>query len=100
MDMEERSSPSYSPSQVEAKWQRIWEECGANSFSAEELRGSRSPYFNLMMFPYPSAEGLHVGNIYAFTGADIHGRFQRLRGTTSSNPSASTPSASTPRTSR
>ena len=27
------------------------------------------------MFPYPSAEGLHVGNIYAFTGADIHGRF-------------------------
>ncbi len=33
-----------------------------------------------MMFPYPSAEGLHVGNIYAFTGADIYGRFQRLRG--------------------
>ncbi|MYH49753.1 MAG: leucine--tRNA ligase [Gammaproteobacteria bacterium] len=78
--MEERSSPSYSPSQVEAKWQRIWEERGANSFSTEELRGSRSPYFNLMMFPYPSAEGLHVGNIYAFTGADIHGRFQRLQG--------------------
>jgi leucyl-tRNA synthetase len=33
-----------------------------------------------MMFPYPSAEGLHVGNIYAFTGADVHGRFQRLQG--------------------
>jgi leucyl-tRNA synthetase len=33
-----------------------------------------------MMFPYPSAEGLHVGNIYAFTGADVHGRYQRLRG--------------------
>ena len=80
MGMEERPSPSYSPSRVEAKWQRIWEERGANSFSTEELRGSRSPYFNLMMFPYPSAEGLHVGNIYAFTGADIHGRFQRLRG--------------------
>jgi len=57
MGMEERPSPSYSPSQVEAKWQRIWEERGANSFSTEELRGSRSPYFNLMMFPYPSAEG-------------------------------------------
>jgi leucyl-tRNA synthetase len=38
------------------------------------------PYYNLMMFPYPSAEGLHVGNIYAFTGADVHGRFQRLQG--------------------
>jgi leucyl-tRNA synthetase len=32
------------------------------------------------MFPYPSAEGLHVGNIFAFTGADVHGRFQRLTG--------------------
>ena len=33
-----------------------------------------------MMFPYPSAEGLHVGNVFAFTGADIYGRFRRLRG--------------------
>ena len=33
-----------------------------------------------MMFPYPSAEGLHVGNMFAFTGADIYGRFQRLQG--------------------
>ena len=39
-----------------------------------------------MMFPYPSAEGLHVGNIYAFTGADIHGRFQRLRGQNAFEP--------------
>ena len=33
-----------------------------------------------MMFPYPSAEGLHVGNIYAFTGADVFGRFKRMQG--------------------
>src|SRR5690625_4340651 len=33
-----------------------------------------------MMFPYPSAEGLHVGNIYAFTGADVYGRYRRLLG--------------------
>jgi len=32
------------------------------------------------MFPYPSAEGLHVGNLYAFTGNDIYGRFQRMQG--------------------
>jgi len=32
------------------------------------------------MFPYPSAEGLHVGNMFAFTGADIYGRFKRLQG--------------------
>src|SRR5688500_19720327 len=34
----------------------------------------------LMMFPYPSAEGLHVGNLFAFVGNDIYGRFQRLQG--------------------
>ena len=33
-----------------------------------------------MMFPYPSAEGLHVGNMFAFTGSDIYGRFKRLQG--------------------
>ena len=78
--MDDIPAQSYSPSQIEAKWQRIWEERGTNSLSDRELRTSSAPYFNLMMFPYPSAEGLHVGNIYAFTGADVHGRFQRLRG--------------------
>lgn len=39
-----------------------------------------------MMFPYPSAEGLHIGNIYAYTGADVQGRFQRLNGKTVFEP--------------
>jgi leucyl-tRNA synthetase len=77
---------AYVPSDVEAKWQKRWEERGTNTFSLDELRGAESPYFNLMMFPYPSAEGLHVGNIYAFTGADVHGRYQRLRGKTVFEP--------------
>lgn len=32
------------------------------------------------MFPYPSAAGLHVGNDYAFTGADIYDRFMAMQG--------------------
>jgi leucyl-tRNA synthetase len=76
----------YDPSAVERKWQRLWEERGTNAFTLEELRGAEDPYYNLMMFPYPSAEGLHVGNIYAFTGADVHGRYQRLRGRTVFEP--------------
>jgi len=71
---------AYSTSDVEAKWQRIWEERATNRFTREDLRAASDPYYNLMMFPYPSAEGLHVGNIYAFTGADVHGRYQRLMG--------------------
>jgi leucyl-tRNA synthetase len=76
----------YDPSAVERKWQRLWEERGTNSFTLEELKNAKDPFYNLMMFPYPSAEGLHVGNIYAFTGADVHGRYQRLRGRTVFEP--------------
>ena len=70
----------YLPLEVEAKWQEIWEDEGTNRLTSDELESADAPFYNLMMFPYPSAEGLHVGNIYAFTGADVHGRFHRLRG--------------------
>ncbi|MFH0890639.1 MAG: class I tRNA ligase family protein, partial [Candidatus Liptonbacteria bacterium] len=94
----------YDYKKVEAKWQKIWlergvyEPCfakasqGKPSASAKTTKGKPNPksstlrraqgkpFYNLMMFPYPSAEGLHVGNMYAFTGTDIYGRYQRMRG--------------------
>jgi leucyl-tRNA synthetase len=70
----------YHPAELEAKWQARWDAEGTNAFTRAELEAPERPFYNLMMFPYPSAEGLHVGNIYAFTGADVHGRYQRLRG--------------------
>ena len=76
----------YKPQQIEEKWQRRWAEQKLNSLSDEQLRSADRPFYNLMMFPYPSAEGLHVGNIYAFTGADVYGRYQRLRGQTVFEP--------------
>ncbi len=39
-----------------------------------------TPFYNLMMFPYPSAEGLHVGSIFTFGGVDVYGRFKRMQG--------------------
>ena len=70
----------YDAQAVEAKWQSEWERRGTNRFSREDLKNAADPYYNLMMFPYPSAEGLHIGNIYAYTGADANGRFWRLQG--------------------
>jgi leucyl-tRNA synthetase len=67
----------YRPDEVEARWQARWAERGTNE---PDLDRAERPFYNLMMFPYPSAEGLHVGNLFAFTGADVYGRFQRLRG--------------------
>ncbi len=70
----------YSPQAVERKWQQRWERDGINRMTDADLLSAKNPYYNLMMFPYPSAEGLHIGNIYAYTGADVNGRFWRLNG--------------------
>ncbi|MDO8663480.1 MAG: class I tRNA ligase family protein [Candidatus Wildermuthbacteria bacterium] len=67
----------YNPQKIEEKWRKNWEK---NKTFQVDLKKTKKPYYNLMMFPYPSAEGLHVGNVYAFTGSDIHGRFMRMRG--------------------
>ena len=67
----------YNPKDIEEKWQKVWDEKKIYSL---DLKGAGKPFYNLMMFPYPSAEGLHVGNTYAFVGADIFGRFTRMQG--------------------
>ncbi len=77
---------TYRASELEKKWQARWAEERTNSLDEETLLEADKPFHNLMMFPYPSAEGLHVGNIYAFTGADVYGRYMRLRGHTVFEP--------------
>jgi len=74
--------PAYDPATIERKWQQRWEEQGTNN---TDLDGARA-FYALMMFPYPSAEGLHVGNLFAFTGNDIFARFHRLQGRTVFEP--------------
>ncbi len=67
----------YNHLEIESKWQTIWE---TQKLYQVDLKAAKRPYYNLMMFPYPSAEGLHVGNVFAFTGSDIHARFMKLHG--------------------
>jgi len=76
-------SGGYQPAAIERKWQERWESRGTNH---TDLAAGVRPFYALMMFPYPSAEGLHVGNLFAFTGNDIYGRFQRLQGHTVFEP--------------
>ena len=74
---------SYDAAAIEGKWQARWDRDGTNQ---TDVAGGVRPYYTLMMFPYPSAEGLHVGNLFAFTGNDIHGRYQRMQGHTVFEP--------------
>ena len=76
--MHETDAPTpYVPAAVEPKWQQRWTDRGTNTAN---LANPARPFYALMMFPYPSAEGLHVGNLFAFTGSDISARFHRLMG--------------------
>jgi leucyl-tRNA synthetase len=81
----------YDPQEIEEKWRRIWEK---NKTFKTDLKKAKKPFldrrsqdlgrkpkfYNLMMFPYPSGEGLHVGHVYAFGGSDTFGRLKRMQG--------------------
>jgi len=70
-------APAYDFRSFEAKWRARWEE---QKLYQVDLHHAQRPYYNLMMFPYPSAEGLHVGNVYSYVGSDIHGRWMAMQG--------------------
>lgn len=67
----------YNPKTIEKKWQEHWEE--QKVFQAK-LDRSRPKYYALIEFPYPSAEGLHVGHPLSNTAMDIIARKRRLEG--------------------
>lgn len=77
MKQQKTGENKYIPADIEAKWQEKWE---SDKVFSPDIKNAKDPYFNLMMFPYPSAEGLHVGNMYAFTGADVYAKFNRMQG--------------------
>lgn len=70
-------------SEVEKKWQKRWEENKLYKVYEDE---SKSKYYVLDMFPYPSGSGLHVGHPLGYVASDIVARYKRLRGYNVLNP--------------
>lgn len=62
---------------IEKKWQNYWLE---NKTFKTEKDKIKPKYYVLNMFPYPSADGLHVGHIASYTATDIMSRFKRMQG--------------------
>jgi len=50
----------YDAKRIVAQWQARWQ---AERTNEPDLTGADNPFYTLMMFPYPSAEGLHAGNV-------------------------------------
>ncbi len=70
----------YSFETIEPKWQKYWED--HKTFKAEEdlsVPPEKRKYI-LDMFPYPSAQGLHVGHPEGYTATDIYCRYLRMNG--------------------
>jgi leucyl-tRNA synthetase len=62
---------------IEKKWQKKWEE--SKIFEVKE--DSKKPkFYNLEMFPYPSASGLHMGHALNYSIGDVYARFKRMKG--------------------
>jgi len=57
------------------------------SFHPDLIKASKDNiYYNLVMFPYPSGYGLHVGHASNFTVSDVNARFHRMQGKVVFNP--------------
>jgi leucyl-tRNA synthetase len=67
----------YNFNEIEKKWQQYWEH--SKTFKAIDC-DARPKYYVLDMFPYPSAQGLHVGHPEGYTASDIVARFKRMKG--------------------
>lgn len=69
---------AYNHKLVEPKWQAFWEK--ENVFYTDVYDFSKPKYYILDMFPYPSAQGLHVGHPEGYTATDIIARMKRMQG--------------------
>jgi leucyl-tRNA synthetase len=70
-------SEHYSPSEIEKKWQAVWEKEEAFKVGTDK---SKPKFYALVEFPYPSGQGLHVGHPRPYTALDIIARKRRLEG--------------------
>ena len=66
----------YEPAQIEAKWQKAWDEAGVFKAVRDP---ARPKYYVLEMFPYPSGR-IHMGHVRNYTMGDVVARTKKAQG--------------------
>ena len=74
---DKRATNLYKPSDIEGKWQKIWED--DNLYNTDEQSSNKEKFYALSMFPYPSGN-LHMGHVRNYVITDLIARFQRFQG--------------------
>ncbi len=69
----------YDPHDLEELWRGRWDEAGVGVVDLDAAPPDQI-FYNLAEFPYPSAEGLHVGHVFRYSGLDAYGRYLRMHG--------------------
>jgi leucyl-tRNA synthetase len=78
----------YEPNEIEAKWQRVWEDERAFYASNPDDPASapqERKFYMLEMLPYPSGD-LHMGHVLNYTLGDVITHFRRRHGFTVLRP--------------
>lgn len=73
----------YNPSEIESKWQQVWEDQKANEVVIDS---SKNKIYASGMFPYPSGAGMHSGHAFSWAIVDALARFHRQHGENVMNP--------------
>ena len=68
----------YNPSEIEKKWQKIWEE--ERRFEVNNHEPGKENRYVLIEFPYPSGKGLHTGHVRSYSAMDAVARKLRMQG--------------------
>src|SRR6478609_10193540 len=68
----------YEPAEIEAKWQKVWEEEGTWEVSNHHAHDPNSMYV-LEMLPYPSGEP-HIGHLKNYSIGDAVAQYKRRNG--------------------
>ncbi|MCX6741053.1 MAG: leucine--tRNA ligase, partial [Candidatus Parcubacteria bacterium] len=66
----------YISKDIEQKWQKVWQK----NHLGQAKDFAKNKFYYLVEFPYPSADGLHVGHVRSYAAFDALARKKRMEG--------------------